>query len=201
MKEIHDKENGGFVIRQRETSWFISLGLLVVIVSFLGGYFWGQKRAISRFLNKVEEESFADRITYSLYTLTGKSIEEDQNNDASEDQEEEAAAESDEKNSETPSESSIEADTPEVIYFANIVGFGTLHAANNFVHKVNKMGIPVMVKERSSQTQRGKKIVWYQVVTQDYSDKSELQKALADLQQKEHIKDIKIVEKRKGNEA
>ncbi len=201
MKEIHDKENGGFTVPQHEASWFIGLGILFMLLSFLGGYFWGQKRAISRFLNKVEEESFADRITYSLYTLTGKSIEEDQNNDASEDSEEETTSDTDEKAAEEQQQVITDTDTPEVIYFANIVGFGTLHAANNFVHKVNKMGIPVMVKERSSHTQRGKKIVWYQVVTQDYSDKSELQKALADLQQKEHIKDIKIVEKRKGNEA
>lgn len=198
MKEKKEQEEVGFFVPKRELNWMIALGLLLFLLAFLGGYFWGHRRAVGRFLSKVEEESFADRITYSLYTLTGKSVEEEQPGDVSDETEEETAPEPEEKNEEPEV---IPQTGARIVYAAPLVGFGTLHAANSFVQRVHKMGIEALVKERSSRTQRGRKIVWYQIMTQDYSDKTELEKVISELQQKERIKDIKIIEKRKANEA
>lgn len=198
MKEKKEQEEVGLFIPNRVFNWVIALGLLLFLLAFLGGYFWGHRRAVGRFLNKIEEESFADRITYSLYTLTGKSVEEEQPGDVSDETEEETAPEPEEKTEEPVA---ITLADSSVVYAAPLVGFGTLHAANSFVQRIHKMGIEALVKERSSRTQRGRKIVWYQVMTQDYVHKNELEKVISELQQKERIKDIKIIEKRKANEA
>ena len=72
-------------------------------------------------------------------------------------------------------------------------GFGTLKAADRFVNRLQKKGIPVEVKKRISKTVRGKIIAWYQVVTKEYTDKSVLEKLVATLKKDEKLKDPSII--------
>jgi hypothetical protein len=200
QKEQKSKEAGLF-LPNRELSWVIALALVLSFLMFSFGYFWGQRRAVSQFLYKVKEESFADGITYSLYAMNPQEVtEEDSSHDGSELDEPEVIE--DEAQESTPEQlvtTPLAAPaSPQLVYVAPLVGFGTLHAANTFAQRVKKRDIPVIVKQRSSKTQRGRKIVWYQVVTQEYAEKSDLEKVIAQVQEKEKIKQVKIIEKKKG---
>lgn len=78
MKEAPKKRNQtGLFLPNREVSWVVAAVLFLSFMFFTLGYFWGQKRAVSSFLGKVEEETFADKITYSLYTMNGKFSDEE----------------------------------------------------------------------------------------------------------------------------
>ncbi len=221
MKRIEgeDKEIGVF-LPNKEVGWVVSLLLFLCFFMFTTGYFFGQRRAISCFLNKVEEESFADKITYSLCVLNGKDVEGEESVEPTESiDSSETNQESIEKSVEIiegeeqiifsrlmetvekPVEKKenvalVEAE-PEVLYSAPLVGFGTVQAARVFVDRMKKADIHVMIKERFSKTRGGKKIVWYQVVTQDYGNKEDLEDVIAQVQEKEKLKSVKIVEKRK----
>lgn len=217
MKEVQKKRNqAGIFLPNQKVSWAIATLLFLCFTMFAVGYFWGQRRAVSAFLGKIEEESFADKITYSLYAMNGQYADEESNDadEGSEDADDEGEETSSEIVTITPSEpllkdhkapeeaqpESLELDikkVPEKVYVAPIVGFGTLHAAQSFVDRVKKSGIDIVIKDRESKTPKGKKITWYQAVSQEYEDKSELQNILALIQKKENIKDIKIIEKRK----
>ena len=85
----------------------------------------------------------------------------------------------------------------DVVYAASIIGFGTLQAAMVFYNRVKKYGIPLIIKERESKTKKGRVIVWYQAVTQEYADKKELEAVIEKLKKREIVNDIRIVEKRK----
>lgn len=84
------------------------------------------------------------------------------------------------------------------VYVAPLIGFGTLPAAQSFEKRVEKYGISVIIKERKSTTAKGKKMSWYQAVSQEYDTKEALENVIAVLQKKEKIKDIRILEKKKG---
>lgn len=198
----------GLFIPNRELSWAVSLALILSFLMFCAGYFWGQRKAVAQFLHKVKEESFADSITYSFYALSPQqSVDEDateeQETDETETAEPQPVQLADSGTAQQPLVSqenkTIENKTvPQRVYVAPLVGFGTLHAAQKFEERVKKLEIPVMVKQRSSTTQNGKKIVWYQAITQEYEDKKELERVIDLIKEKEKIKEVKIIEKKKG---
>lgn len=195
VKEKKDKKEAGVFLPNREVSWIIALSLTLCFLVFCAGYFWGQRQVITRFLHKVEEDSLSDKVTYSLYSMTGKdSTEEQEAEEAAEEIQEEVVVEH-ENNQEN--EEPNQKVGPQLVYVAPLVGFGTLHAARNFAQRVKKMGVPIRIKERSSKTQRGRRITWYQAVTQEYDNKKELEKIVEQVKKKEHIKEVKIIEKRK----
>ena len=219
---LKDDEIGLF-IPNRQVSWIVSLVLLFGCLTFITGYFWGQRKAIERFVSKIEDESFADRISYSLYTMNDRDISEfespdtdtsaQENNESEEGIAQEGAA--------LQSEIRLTADqepfvpVPQVlsvpkenqkmaevvsdkkIFVAPLAGFGTLHAADIFAHNVRKHDSNAQVKTCQSKTAKGKQITWYQVVTGEFDDREEIEHIIKKICEQEHIKDVKIVEKRK----
>lgn len=194
----------GLFIPKKELSWVVSLALISAFFVFMAGYFWGQRQAISQFLGKLEEESFSDKITYSLYTMNGKYLSDTEEDEVEEDQDagEETPSDTIEKveQSDQPTDESKKEEkaTSTVTYVAPLVGFGTLHAANTFAHRVKDMGIDVHVKKRISRSPKGRAIAWYQVMTQTYSDKNEIEHIVMRIKDREKIKDVKIIEQKKG---
>ena len=83
------------------------------------------------------------------------------------------------------------------IFVAPLAGFGTLHAASTFANRVRKFYSGVKVKKRISKTPKGKTIAWYQAVTGEFDERKELERIIKQIKVAEHIKDIKIIEKRK----
>jgi hypothetical protein len=70
------EEQTGLFIPNRQVSWVISGILIFGFLCLILGYFWGHRRALQRFVAKIEEESFADRINYALYTMNDRDISE-----------------------------------------------------------------------------------------------------------------------------
>jgi hypothetical protein len=219
MKEAQKKRNqSGLFLPNREVSWVVAAALFLCFTIFALGYFWGQRRVVSSFLGKMEEESFADKITYSLYAMNGRDTGEEDGEDESGSEDSDEMVEEKILNNPTgnllaintqikkqdtiksddkKTEAVITQKLPEKVYVAPIVGFGTLHAAQSFAQRVKKSGINVIIKDRNSITAKGKQVSWYQAVSDEYTDKSDLQSMLALLQKKENIKEVKIIEKRK----
>jgi hypothetical protein len=202
-------------------SWLLSLSLVAGLSLFVMGYFWGQRRAVAQFVDKIEEESFADKITYSLYTMNGKDHYTSQDKIAEEESaaeegndEPEALEEKEQSGKLLQKKVSIEDvekltvaknDEIQTTYIAPLVGFGTSYSAEQFTKRVEKMGIPVFVKRRVSKTsvkndagKKRKTIVWYQVVTDVYKDRNEIEHVVMRIKDKENIKDVKIIERKKG---
>jgi len=212
MKEAHKKRNqAGLFLPNRKVSWVITTALFLCFIMFSLGYFWGQRRAVSSFLGKIEEESFADKITYSLYAMNGRDASDEDDSSDDNDSEELTTQEetAGQEQSEDIAENTLQDLKPIValtvsekisdkVYVAPLVGFGTLHAAQSFASRVKKIGIDVLIKDRKSTTSKGKKVTWYQAVSHEYDTKEELQSMIDLLQKKENIKEIKIIEKKKG---
>lgn len=83
--------------------------------------------------------------------------------------------------------------SPEQFYKAQLIGFGTLRAAQQFVDRLQQKNMPVRVQERHSKTAQGKEVIWYQVTTELFSDKHELTAFVERIKKEERLKDIRIV--------
>ncbi len=237
LSTLKDEEAGLFV-PNRQVSWIVAGGLLLCFLFFMLGYFWGHRRALDRFVAKIEEESFADRINYALYTMNDRDMSEfEQEEDANgatpsseelvqngEDQEEngeeaeaseapsqpEQAADEVKKEVVEPAEktepisqgnaqiSQAHGQTTTTLFVAPLAGFGTLHAATEFIKRVQLVDPSSGVEKKTSKTSKGRAITWYQATTGEFEKREDLEKLVSVIQKKEHIKDIKIVEKRKG---
>lgn len=66
---VHDNELGLFLPR-RHMSWVLALATLITLMSFMAGYFVGHQKALETFVKQLEEDSFADKVNYSLYALS-----------------------------------------------------------------------------------------------------------------------------------
>lgn len=220
----HKNQNNqaGLFIPHKQTTWLTAIFLLAFSVCFLLGYFWGYKCAVDSFLITTEQESFADKINYSLYTMNDLEIgefetkEEDTNGsdgtDASDQLEDEhketdfASEEQNENNENSACESlaqvveEIPASMTKMskVYVAPLAGFGTLQAAQAFAKRIQTIDPYVVVKKRVSKTARGKTVAWYQAITGEFASEEDLQRVLDQLRQKEHLKDLQVIEKRKA---
>jgi hypothetical protein len=79
-------------------------------------------------------------------------------------------------------------------FYAQLIGFGTLSAAQKFSDRLRRKNFPVQVKERNSSTAQGKKIIWYQVVTEPFEDKEELLAAVHKIKLEEKLHDIRVIQ-------
>jgi len=220
----HKDDQVGLFIPHRQASWLFSLLLILGFVCFILGYFWGHRRAIQRFVAKIEEESFADRINYALYTMNDRDMSEFEQEDTSntsestatedinggEEQEENGEDEASNTEKQVPEDAlesskqkeqvktEVTSAQPTTVFVAPLAGFGTLLAATQFAQRVKIFDPQVAVQKRESKTKRGRAVTWYQVTTGEFESKQDLQKITSTIQQREHIKTIDIIEKRKG---
>ena len=173
---------------------------------FMVGYFLGKRKVIQDMCVQLEQESLADKIYTSLCTLpdAGTAV-------AGQEKEELEAVENNMDKDALLTEQAVdvvntgvheeepvvqqEAMLPTVHkkYYAQLVGFGTLQAAERCAKRLTQHAMPVVVKHRHSKTAKGKKIQWYQVVTQEFSDQKELEKVVQIIKEKERLKDVRIV--------
>lgn len=211
------EEQQGLFIPNRQVSWIISTILIFGFLCLILGYFWGHRRALQRFVAKIEEESFADRINYALYTMNDRDISEfeqdqDDTNEANGSEEQEEVVEVEETiDSEKENETKIvkkenekvEAPValqqePTTVFVAPLAGFGTLLAATEFVERIKIFDPQATVQKKLSKTPKGRTVAWYQVTTGEFAKKEDLEKITHTIQKKEHIKKVEITEKRKG---
>lgn len=214
---INDHENDFFCISKRLMSLISAGFLLVLFFVFMTGYVWGKRVALEDILKTVEQKTFADQISGSLYTLAGtnsdiKKEDSDQKQTevdpviihVVENKTDEATAQSFKEvyeKSEAQSvaiaekftEESKERNPDVQNYYAQLIGFNSKKAADQWADRIKHLGLEPIVKERISKNAYGKRKSWYQVVTQRYTNKEELERLVAHITKKEHLSGVHII--------
>lgn len=156
--------------------------LILYVVTFLAGYFWGKKSALEEFAEQIKNESFTDQVYASLCALYdqpgGFSNNAHTAHDTNGGEPEECVSNS----LLTSLEESEDKDATSAAHFvAQLIGYGTQRQAQLYAQSLEKRGIAATVVARTSVSARGKKRVWYQVVTQpaSYDDTQRLAERLA----------------------
>lgn len=209
----------GFFMPSSQASMVVASLMLLSFVLFVGGFFWGQKNAIASFTNKIEQESFGDQIYSSLCSLcdsqgdTEEGVGENDIESTPDENDKEIVAEPavDQKNDaaasiidsqnvalENSADNSSEQEVEETSsgipeYYAQLAGFGTMRAAQHFANRLHKKEISVIVKKRQSRSMRGKFVSWYQVVTEKFNDKGDLEALIKRLEYEEKLNDVRLI--------
>lgn len=192
----NNHENLHFTLSSRLASLLIAAGLLILFFSFMVGYFWGKQNGISQFCMNVEQSSFADRIYTSMCELSDSEVATNQESaGASEVQAVEIALaqESDVQEDEVAQVAEKQDSAPLLAHHAQLVGYGSELQAEKFVKKLAQKGIQAHVASRKSKSSKGKVRLWYQVVTEDFTDKSELESLVARISKEERLNGVRIV--------
>lgn len=160
--------NSILYLTSRQVSWLAASTVVFAFCIFIAGYVLGQKKALEEY-NLRGKSSF-----FSSYMQSDEVI-----NDMPEDQL-------------SSSSSNIDGNVSKQ-YYAQLIGFGTLRAADKFVDRLQQKNFPVKVVERHSKTAQGKKIIWYQVVTEVFDKKDDLIAFTRKIEKEERLNDIRII--------
>ncbi len=195
--------NDGLFVPNRHESALVAGIIAVISLSFLTGYFLGKKQAIEPFTHKIEQDSFADQIFSSLCAISDQDYRADESDDTQLSEDTSAAVENEapvavsQETAAAPDSNNVVAEQARAAaserYYAQLVGFGTNKAAQKCAQKLQKKGVSVTVKTRHSTTAKGRKIAWYQVVTQPYNDRGKLENLVDRIAKEERLKGVRIV--------
>ncbi len=195
----------GFFITKKQASITTAIILFLFLALFISGFFVGKKSSIEEFSNKLLNGSFEDQAKYSFYSLYGGNSSGEENEEGDSDSEyDEDQQENDDEDmikseieNQKITENSIVADNAQTKYVAELIGFGSESAANQFAKKVQKKGYNVHIRQRKSIMPRNKSVrYWYQIVTDEYSDKSKLEDLVEKLKITENLNGVKIIQKK-----
>lgn len=154
-------------IEQNHITLICASIFLLGIILFTTGYFLGKKTALEDFAEQIKNESFSDKVYTSLCSLYDYSHEQEKNNDNS--HEVSLGEPIDELESlgvRSPEDMEpVVLREPSPLYRAQLIGFGSCLQAQEYAQSLQERGIKVEVKERHSTSSRGKKRIWYQVVS------------------------------------
>ncbi|MFC1842967.1 hypothetical protein ACFLYU_04880 [Candidatus Dependentiae bacterium] len=217
-------EKKGIFLTHRHISWMLSLFVVSLFFVFIAGYFLGKKKAVEKFYNKVDQESLSDHIYYSvcsMYEDDENVIKQESTEDRSSEENSSDLVNSSigegsvgarkmldiQAKASKSSIAKIAKNTkkqPEKMdkmagknlekFYAELIGFGTIRAANRFSDKLKKQGFSVALKKRRSKSARGKTIVWYQIITEKFDNKSDLIAFVDIIKDKEKLKGVRIVQ-------
>jgi len=211
-------EKRGLFLTNRHVSWMLSFFIVTSFFVFIAGYFFGKKKAVEKFYKKIDQDSLADHIYYSVCSIydNGDAIARQESTEVSTDGSRDAFSlakgevrKTEKKKTESVvkvtqainvQQAKVESvqvennKTPQENYYAELIGFGTARAANRFVKKLEKQGFSVVLKRRKSRSSKGKTIVWYQVITEKFDNKSDLIAFVDIIKDKERLKGIRIVQ-------
>jgi cell division protein FtsN len=208
----------GLFIPNRQLSFIVATSILLLFFAFIGGYFWGTRQATDQFISQLDQDSLADQIFTSLCApdeypdTAADNLQEEETDQPSEETQETLVA-PEQMSSELPAHSAatvqdniptqapviaeqqkIEQIEPaEKQYYAQLIGFGTKQAAQQFVHRLEKKGISVAIKTRYSKTAKERQIAWYQVITKPYANKQELASLVSRIKKEEKLKGVVVV--------
>lgn len=204
------KSSEGLFMPSRQVGLILAALILAGFVLFAGAFFWGQKNAITSFTNKIEQESFGDQIYSSLCSLCdsqGDTEESEENSEERADlemtQDEEIKTEAKDEQQVGSQEQALdsalqeeeieEASSGVQEFYAQLAGFGTMRAAQHFASRLQKKEVSVIVKKRQSRSSRGRFVSWYQVVTEKFNDRGDLEALVKRLEYEEKLNDVRIV--------
>jgi hypothetical protein len=159
--------NSALYLSNRQVSWLIASLILLSFFIFIAGYFLGQRKAVDHQIELVALQGMApvreNPVDDPIAGMSQSDI------------------------------ISTDEFSPEQLYKAQLIGFGTMRAAHQFADRLQQKNLPVRVQERHSKTAQGKEVIWYQVTTELFNDKKELMAFVEKIKKEERLKDIRIV--------
>lgn len=176
------ENNNVCTITDRQAAFIVSGIAFACFISFVAGYFMGVSHETETVIADIRTDAFADEIASSLYA---RETPQDKVVDlyASVVGEPEIA----------PAFMQDKKEEINTEYYAQLIGFSKREAAVDCVNKWKKKGFDVQIKKRESKTAKGKTVCWYQVVTQKYTSKKELEQIVDLLKKQEKLKDVCII--------
>lgn len=173
------------VITRKQASRLISGLIVCAFFLFVSGYFWGKKKALELYTLDLSRELFAADQQAKL------DLGNDRYDDNQSMQEQPATA------APAPIQPKLSSEQEDIYYKAQLVGFGTLTPAQHCVERLKKNGITTTIVKRISTphaaSSRKKNLCWYQVVTERYTDKHQLELLVEKIKKSEKIHDVQIV--------
>jgi len=192
-------DDQGLFIPNRQLSVVVAILLLLAFSLFMTGYFLGKRKAVEQFTQEMQQDAIADKIyTTVLKASSFAKATEDKSEDMTDTllvthADENVATSPLLSHEEIAAVQHVSADLEKTqYYYAQLIGFGTEKAAQNFVKKLSAKGIETEVKKRASKTVKGQTSYWYQVVTAQYAHKDDLLHLVDKLTKEENIKDARI---------
>lgn len=167
----HHNYNNVLYLTNRQVSWLTVSIVLLSFFIFIAGYFLGQRKAIEQFNELTDQNLVADADTQH-----NSALQEHVSYDLPD-----------------PLPIHNKHHDVEKQYYAQLIGFGTLRAAERFVDRLQQKNMPVKVVERHNKTAQEKEIIWYQVVTEHFDNKDDLIACVQKIKVEEKLNDIKIV--------
>jgi len=180
-------------LTNRHIGWLISVVIVISLGSFGAGYFWGEKKSAERFLQRIGQEAFADQVYSSVCSMYDSENEIEVRSENGNEGYQEESDKTQEVVKKEAQQEIIQEINPKVAYYAQLVGFGTAKKAKQFVERLTRNGIVAHVRERKSKSARGKVILWYQVVSDPYTNKDALISLVEKIKHDEHLHDVRII--------
>lgn len=162
----------------------ITLMLLLYVITFVAGYFLGKKSALEEFADQIKNESFSDKVYASLCSLYEQPGEAIVNTHSSAEEVQETLLEQEENDLKLQDEKN---------FVAHLIGYGTEKQALAYCKALERKGITASVVARSSVSSKGKKKIWYQVVTAP-GDYQSIQNLVGRLCLEDRLAGVSIVE-------
>lgn len=191
----------GLFLDTRQLSFVVAAFILLLFFTFMSGYFLGHKKAVTTFSHKLDQDSFADRIYSSMFSLYDGKNDDDYvaEGDACEQEMTPQQGEEQQAYVEPPADMHQEevahdvSEQPSRQYYAQLAGFGTVRVAQRLADRLQQKNMPVILKKRRSRTAKGRMITWYQVVTDFFTDRAALDTLVNTIKKQEKLKDVRIV--------
>ena len=205
MDNIKDRDQ--LIVGRKAVSVICAGFILTSTMVFVTGYFWGYRRASKDVAGVINKNSFADQISYAAnhnFNTQGMSTDQtDQVDQAVVDvivpntqniiatEVVESIANNNDINNDINVDTSGVSTKEAIKYYAELIGFGRLKPAQNFVDKLKQKGYATFIRKRVSKS-GGKVVNWYQVITAEFTSKDQLQQLLNGIKKTERLQNIKI---------
>jgi len=164
-----------FVIFKREASWLIAAFLLLCLLSFLAGYFMGQRKSIDAFVQQTSEDALLGQ---SKLEETRPDTQLQSGGAVAPDMQIKALAAPEVKET--------------VKYYAPIAVNDSYGRTIQLVDLAHKHGVELRIKKSSRKLKSGRRKITHQIVTGPYADKEALKKDLEILQAVPQFKKISV---------
>jgi len=213
-------DQNGIYITKKQASVATALFVLLSLLIFIAGYFWGKQSIIDGFSQKASQESFNDQVDYllTMQSFTAKHGPLPEETESSIESKQEAvekllqnmpdALEELDIKSEVPAKKVASVETVVVAakvstvtssslsgkHYAALAGFAKKASAVSMINRLKNYKINLELRTKVSKSGSGKSTkTWYQVVTPKM-DSNELQLVVDKVLSIEHIKrkDVKI---------
>jgi len=215
-------DQNGIYITKKQASVATALFVLLSLLVFIAGYFWGKQSIIDGFSQKASQESFNDQVDYllTMQSFTAKHGPLPEETEAVAESKQEAVEkllqdmpdaleELDTVKPEVPSKKvvvtevtttpqgskaiSVSVEPSKGKHFAALAGFAKKASAVSMINRLKNYKINLELRTKISKSGSGKSKTWYQVVTPKM-DNDELQVVVDKVLSIEHIKrkDVKI---------